>query len=294
MRVDLRSLEMLLAIAEHGSIGAASRALAVSQPAVSTRMRELERRTRLALVERTPRGSRLTTVGATLADWAKDVLAASDRLEAGVNALRANRNSELRLSASMTVAEYLLPRWLTELANRSPATSVALRVHNSADVARQVLSGDADVGFVEGVSVPTGLARRVVARDELVVVVGRRHPWARRRRGLRLDEIAGAALVLRESGSGTRETLDRALARAGIEITPRLVLASTAAIKSAVEAGEGVSVLSRLTLVEELRSGRLVELSVPDLDLRRSLRAIWPSGLPLPEPAVELLRCAVA
>lgn len=293
MRSDLRSLEMLLAIAEHGSIGGAARALAVSQPAVSTRIRELESRTRLALVERTPRGSRLTTVGATLADWAKDVLAASDRLEAGVNALRANRNSELRLSASMTVAEYLLPRWLTELAHRSPATSVALRVHNSADVARQVLAGDVELGFVEGVSVPTGLARRVVARDELVVVVGRRHPWARRR-GLRLDEVAAAALVLRESGSGTRETLDRALTRAGIEITPRLVLASTAAIKSAVETGDGISVLSRLAVTEELRAGRLVELPVPELDLRRSLRAIWTSGIRLPEPAAELLRCAVA
>ncbi|MQA78888.1 MAG: LysR family transcriptional regulator [Streptosporangiales bacterium] len=294
MRSDLRALEMLLAVAEQGSIGSAARELGVSQPAVSARIRDLERRTRLDLVERTPRGSRLTTVGATLADWARDVLVASDRLEAGVRALRATRNSELRLSASMTIAEYLLPRWLTELAHRSPSTTVALRVRNSRDVAADVMSGAADLGFVEGVGVPAQLRRHQVARDELVVVVGRRHPWARRRRPLPVTELATAALVLREPGSGTREALERTLARTGVDVAPRLVLASSAAIKSAVESGEGVTVLSRLVVADELHTGRLVAIDVEGLDMRRSLRAVWPSGVRLSEPATELLRCAGA
>lgn len=292
MRYDLRTLEMLLAVAERGSIGAAARELGVSQPAVSTRIRELERRTRLALVERTPRGSTLTTIGATVADWARDVVVASDRLEAGIGALRATRNSELRLSASMTIAEYLLPRWLTELAHREPATRVALQVRNSTEVAKDVLAGTADLGFVEGVRVPAGLRGQVVARDELVVVVGRRHPWSRRRRPVRIGDLADAPLVLREPGSGTREALERALARAGTTATPQLVLGSSAAIKTSIESGEGVSVLSRLVVAGELDSGRLLAIPVDGLDLRRSLRAIWPTGTRLIEPAAALLRCA--
>lgn len=294
MRSDLRALEMLLAVAERGSIGAAARELGVSQPAVSARISDLERRMRLDLVERTPRGSRLTIVGATVADWARDVLVASDRLEAGALALRATRDSELRLSASMTIAEYLLPRWLTELAHRSPDITVALRVRNSRDVADDVTSGAADLGFVEGVGVPSELRRQQVARDELVVVVGRRHPWARRRRSTPVAELAAAALVLREPGSGTREALERALGKAGVDVAPRLVLASSAAIKSAVESGEGVTVLSRLVVADELRAGRLVAVDVDGLDMRRSLRAVWPSGVRLSQPARELLRCARA
>lgn len=292
MRSDLRALEMLLAVAERGSIGAAARELGVSQPAVSARIGDLERRTRLDLVERTPRGSRLTTIGATVADWARDVLVASDRLEAGVLALRATRNSELRISASMTIAEYLLPRWLTELAHRLPATTVALQVRNSRDVANDVMSGTADLGFVEGIGVPAGLRRQQVARDELVVVVGRGHPWARRRRPVPVTELSAAALVLREPGSGTREALERSLARAGVKVVPRLVLASSAAIKSAVGSGESVTVLSRLVVADELHTGRLVSVAVDGLDMKRSLRAVWPSGAQLSEPAEELLRCA--
>lgn len=291
MRCDLRTLEMLLAVAERGSIGAAARELGVSQPAVSARIRDLERSTKLALVERTPRGSRLTTIGATVADWARDVVVASDRLEAGIGALRATRNSELRLSASMTIAEYLLPRWLTELAHRSPTTRVALQVRNSTEVARDVLAGTADVGFVEGVRLPAGLRSQVVARDELVVVVGRRHPWSRRRRKVRVEDLAGASLVLREPGSGTREALERALTRTGATVQPQLVLGSSAAIKTSIESGEGVSVLSRLVVADELAAGRLVAVPVDGLDLRRSLRAIWPTGTRLIEPAAELLRC---
>lgn len=286
----MRALETLLAVAELGSIGAAARRLRVSQPAATARVRALERTTRLGLIERTPRGSRLTPAGATVADWAREVISASDRLETGIEALRAERNSELRLSASMTVAEYLLPRWLAELARRAPETGVALRVRNSRDVAQDVFNGVADLGFVEGMHVPGGVRRRVVERDELVVVVGPRHRWVRRQQPVPAVELAGAGLVLREPGSGTRETLERVLDRAGVSVAPRSVLGSTAAIKAAVEAGDGVAVLSGLTVAAEVDTGRLVAVPT-ELDLRRTLRAIWPVGGRLSEPAAELLRC---
>jgi molybdate transport repressor ModE-like protein len=294
MRTDLRSLEMLLAVAEYGSIGAAARALDVAQPSVTDRLRRLEGHLGLALVVRSPRGSRLTDEGVAVADWAREVIGASDQLEAGVAALRRGHDSQLRVSASLTVAEYLLPRWLADLRLRSPDTGVALRMCNSQQVARDVLDGSADLGFIEGPRTTGGLRAWVVAVDDLVIVVAPGHPWARRRRPLGVAELAEAPLIAREKGSGTRDTLDHALIRAGAHrtATPRLELGSTSAIKTAVLTGQGVGVLSRFAISDDIRGGRLREVAVEDVDLRRRLRAIWRAGSRLSGPAADLANCA--
>lgn len=215
VRTDLRSLEMLLAVAEHGSIGAAARAMDVRQPSVTDRLQRLERQLGLTMLERSPRGSRLTADGTVVAHWARDILAASDRLEAALAAMRREHDSQLRVSASMSIAEYLVPKWLTDLQQSRPDVSVSLRVGNSQQVIDDVLRSDADVGFVEGVVVPSGLHQRVFANDELVVVVAPAHPWVRRRQPITIDEFAVTPLIVREHGSGTRETLAHALAAAG-------------------------------------------------------------------------------
>jgi molybdate transport repressor ModE-like protein len=293
MRTDIRSLEMLLAVAEHGSIGAAARVLHVRQPSVTDRLQRLERQLQLTLLERSPRGSRLTADGAVVADWARDILAASDRLESGLAALRREHSSQLRVSASMTIAEHLVPRWLTGLQQSQPDVSVSLRVGNSQQVIDDVLREDADLGFVEGVTIAPGLRQRVFATDELVVVVGPAHPWARRRRPVTVDELALTPLIVREHGSGTRETLAQAFAEAGRDPRlPQLELGSTSAIKAAVLAGQGVSVLSRLAAADELASGRLHKVPVTGLGLHRQLRLIWREGTTLTGAAAELARRA--
>lgn len=292
-RTDLRSLEMLLAVAEHGSIGAAARALNLRQPSVTDRVQRLERRLHLTLLERSPRGARLTADGATVADWARDLLAASDRLEAGIAALRRQQDSQLRVSASMTISEYLVPRWLTELRTSAPDISVALRVGNSQQVAEDVLHDRADLGFVEGLRVPPGLRQRVFATDQLVVVVGPSHPWTRRRRPVTVAELAETPLIVREHGSGTRETLTQALAETGRDaLVPQLELGSTAAIKAAVLSGQGVSVLSQLAAADDIASGRLRTVPVADLDLRRRLRVVWRNNTTLTGAAADLVRRA--
>lgn len=293
-RTDLRSLEVLLAVAEHGSIGAAARALDMRQPSVTDRLQRLERHLHLDLVRRTARGSVLTSEGSAVADWAREVVAASDRLESGVAALRARHDSQLRVAASMTIAEYLVPRWLAELASTAPETSVSLRMRNSAQVAEEVTRGDADLGFVESPRLPVGLHKRTFAEDELVLVVGPQHPWRRRRRAVGPAELVSAALIVREQGSGTRDALERALTKAGHPHgAARLELASTAAIKSAVLAGQGVGVLSRLAVADDVAGGRLHAVPVDGIDLRRKLRIVWRAGTKLVGPAGELASCAL-
>ncbi|MGW2487228.1 LysR family transcriptional regulator [Streptomyces sp. NPDC001606] len=283
---DLAALELLLAVARLGSLGAAARELGITQPAASSRIRSMERQLGVALVDRSPRGSRLTDAGALVTDWAGRVVEAAAAFDAGARALRDRRDSRLRVAASMTIAEYLLPGWLLALHAERPDTAVSLLAGNSAKVAELLLAGEADLGFVEGLTVPSGLDSTVIAHDRLIVVTAPGHPWARRRRPLTARELAETPLILRERGSGTRQVLDAAL---GGPARPLIELSSTTAVKASAVSGAGPSVLSELVVKEELAMRRLVSIPVEGVALRRDLRAVWPTGHRPAGPARELL-----
>ncbi|MFI2349995.1 LysR family transcriptional regulator [Streptomyces sp. NPDC019443] len=286
---DLGALELLLAVARHGSLGRAARELGITQPAASSRIRSMERQLGVALVDRSPRGSRLTDAGALVTDWALRVVEAAEAFDAGAQALRGRRDSRLRVAASMTIAEYLLPGWLIALRAGRPGTAVSLLAGNSAVVAQRLLAGEADLGFVEGLSVPDGLDGAVIGHDRLLVVVAPSHPWARRRAPLTAAELAAAPLILRERGSGTRQVLDSALSDCGGLAEPLLELASTTAVKAAAVSGAGPAVLSELAITEELTARRLTSIPLASVDLRRALRAVWPTSHRPTGPARDLL-----
>ncbi|MGI5498663.1 LysR family transcriptional regulator [Lentzea sp. CA-135723] len=290
---DLTSFDLLLSVAELGSIGRAAQAHGMSQPSVSERLRTLEARVGLTLLERTPRGARLTTAGQLVAGWAAQVISRAADLDAGITSLRADRQSHLRIAASLTVAEYLLPAWLIALRQVSPDTATVLSAGNSVHVAEQVLADRADLGFIESTDVPAGLATRVVARDELVLVVAPGHPWARRRR-VTAAKAAATPLASREPGSGTRQAWEHALKAAGVteSADPLLEMSSTTAIKAAAIGGIGPAVLSIHTVAADIAARTLVRVEVGDVDLHRALRAVWPSGTTPRGPASDLLTIA--
>jgi molybdate transport repressor ModE-like protein len=283
---DLGALELLLAVARLGSLGRAARELGITQPAASSRIRSMERQLGVALVDRSPRGSRLTDAGALVADWARRIVEAAEAFDVGAQALRTRRDSRLRVAASMTIAEYLLPRWLIALRAQRPDTAVSLLAGNSAAVAERLLADEADLGFVEGLSVPMGLEEAVVAHDRLIVVTAPGHPWARRRRPLTAAELASTPLILREEGSGTRQVLDAAL---GGLARPLLELSSTTAVKASAVSGAGPAVLSELAVGEELAARRLVSVPVEGVRLDRALRAVWRTGHRPAGPGRDLL-----
>jgi DNA-binding transcriptional LysR family regulator len=290
---DLTSYDLLLSVAELGSIGRAAKAHGMSQPSASERLRTLEARVGVALLERTPRGARLTTAGQLVAGWAAPVLARAGDLDAGITSLRADRQSHLRIAASLTVAEYLLPTWLIALRTVSPDTATVLTAGNSVHVAEQVLAERADLGFIESTDVPSGLTSRIVAKDELVVVVAPGHSWAKRRR-VTAVKAAATPLVSRESGSGTRQAWERALRTAGIgeSAGALLEMSSTTAIKAAAIGGIGPAVLSIHAVEADLATRALIRVEVSDLDLHRALRAVWPAGRTPRGPASDLLTIA--
>lgn len=289
---DLAALDLLDSIAELGSLGQAAARHAISQPAVSLRMSQLERRLGLTLLMRTPAGTRLTPAGERVVTLSRQVLAEARAMMTGVEALVAAESSHLRVAASLTVAEHLLPGWLAALHRESPDVVLSVEVTNSAKVLDRVREGVADVGFVEGHEhrLP-GLASVAVRSDRLVVVVDPRHPWARRQTPLTGTELADTELIVREAGSGTREILMDGLTPFG-GIRSRLELGSSAAILEAARRGEGPAVLSALAVAADVDAGRLVAVATEGIDLTRVLRAVWPETRPLAPLAERLLNLA--
>ncbi|MFJ4171285.1 LysR substrate-binding domain-containing protein [Paenarthrobacter sp. NPDC089714] len=294
-RPDLTALEILVLVAETGSLGAAARRVGMAQPNASRALARLERQLGLTLVIRTPAGSRVTNEGEVVTAWAREALGAMDRMILGARSLAEEQAAHLTVAASLTIAEYLAPRWLARFRRAHTDLHVSLAVGNSGEVLEQVAARQVPLGFVETPALPRTVASTTVARDELVVVVGTTHPWARRRTPVDPQELTAADLVLREVGSGTRDTLVRALERSGTPLPEaRLELASTVAVKAAAAEGAAVAVLSELAVTAELATGQLVAVPVQGLDLTRSLRAVW---LPERRPdgsAAELIRIAKA
>jgi DNA-binding transcriptional LysR family regulator len=286
---DLDALDLLVTVGEMGSISAAATAHHVTQPAASMRLRSLERALGLQLLERARTGSRLTPAGAATVEWAGVVLHAVQALLAGTMTLRNDERSHLRLGASLTVAEYLVPSWLRRLATAMPEVGVSLEMGNSTHVVEMLAHNEVDLGFIEGPSFPPHLRSRDICADRLVIVVGKGHPWARRRRPLAAAELARTPTVLRERGSGTRGNLTLALAEQGLEVRPLLELGSTTAIKAATAAGTGPAILSALAVEVELQSGQLVAVDCPELSLQRTIRAVWTSTRSLSAPAIRLI-----
>jgi DNA-binding transcriptional LysR family regulator len=268
---DLTALDLLNSIAELGS--------QVTQPAVSMRMRQLERRLDLTLLERGPAGTRLTADGQRVLTACRKVLAETEILMATAAALRSDTPSRVQVAASLTIAEYLIPGWIRILTSEFPQLGLSLDVVNTASVIERVRNGFADIGFIEGVeSGLAGLDESIVGQDKLEVVVAPSHPWARRTVPISPAELAASDIITREPGSGTREVLEASLAPWG-GVRSRVVMGSTGALLGAARRGGDPAVLSQIAVATDIAEGQLVAVLIDGLDLSRVFKAVWrPQG----------------
>lgn len=287
---DLAALDLFLSVVQLGSMSRAASAHFITQPSASSRLRTLERQLGITLLERSPTGSRPTPEGSVVAGWAEGVLQAAEQLATGVAALKAEATGLLRVAASFTVAEYLLPPWLENFFRNRPDDSVALEVANSAAVLERLKTGTTDLGFIESPLPTPTMNEQVVAHDELITVVSTKHPWTRRD-SIPIEALATTPLVLREKGSGTREALEEELLRLGFGApTSVLDLGSTSAVRVAVMTGSSPTVISRIAVQDDIEAGSLVEIEIPGLQIERRLRAVWPKRADLPPLASSLLK----
>ncbi|NKS03950.1 LysR family transcriptional regulator [Rhodococcus hoagii] len=268
---ELAALDVLVAVGRLGSMGAAGREHGLSQQAVSARVRSAERQLGLRVFDRGAGGVQPTAEGALILEWASAILDSAEEMASGVAALRGERDANLTVAASMTIAEYLVPGWTVAMRRKYPNVVTSVRLLNSTDVAAQVRAGEADLGFVEGPTAPDGLRAVEVAHDELVVIVPPDHKWIARA-PIDPSELAATPLIQREPGSGTRTTLEHAVPGC---VDPLLELTSCTAVKAAVVAGNAPAVVSSLAVEADLHDGRLASVPVQGLRMPRRLLAVW-------------------
>lgn len=266
MRLTLRQLEVFAAIARCGSVSRAAEELSLSQSAASAALAELERAYDVQFFDRAGKRLRLNDLGRSVLARANELLDRAQELEA---ALQADAlPGELKVGATLTIGNYLGAAIVGEYQRRHPGSRVALTIENTAEVIARVAAFQLDLGLVEGRCQDPDIDVIHWGDDALMVFAAPAHPLAKKRRITPAD-LAAADWILREPGSGTRDTFERAAHGVLREVKVKMELSQAEAIKHAVASGLGIGCISRLALRDDFRLGRLVALKTPFLDMRR-------------------------
>ncbi len=290
--LNLNLLRIYRVVLDQGSFSRAAETLSITQSAVSRAVQELERQLGMPLLERRARGVVPTEAGALLGEHARRIFAHEQVALEALNELRDLRRGRLSIGASSTIGIYLLPSMLGEYHRLYPGIELFLDIGNTQQVMEHLRSYRIEVAYVEGPVASDEHVQIVPWRDdELVVIAAPDHPLAQRTDLVAADLIA-MPFVLREPGSGTREVMEQALAARGIAIRPVMELGSTEAVKQAVSAGLGLSIVSWATIQMELDSARLVALDVADLSIRRQLSRAHVRDRPQSRALQEWLKLA--
>jgi DNA-binding transcriptional LysR family regulator len=283
-------VQVFRAVAEQASFRRAAEQLHISQPSVSQHVQLLEEELGTRLLDRTGAGIRITPAGELVLSFARRSSRLTQQVLAALARLEGQPGGELKLAASTTLAQYLLPRILGRFLKENPRIQLAVRSGNTEQVTGWVLNGDAELGLIEGPPSHKEVAVEHFLEDRLPLIVPRGHAWAAQQ--IPLATLAAAPLLMREHGSGTRRVIEQALRHAGLRLNQLQIvmeLDSTEAIVSGVEAGLGVGFVSEWAIRKELRLGTLALAQVAGLDIRRAFSMIRRTG-PVPAGAVAAFR----
>lgn len=273
-------LKVFVAVARNGSFTKAASELYISQPAVSKHIQELESDYQVRLFERKGNLNLLTTAGELLLSHADTILHDYKQMAFEMNLLTQNHAGELRIGASTTIAQYLLPAPLSLFIRKFPDIKVTLLTANSTDIERALTTGRIDIGLVEGCRRQPALHYTPFMRDELVVVTSTRGAFASLGE-ITLEQLQQLPLVIRESGSGSLEVLEDALSHHNLKLSSfkvLLQLGSTEGIKRFLETSDAVGIISIAALSQELLSNRLKVVDVSDFSCERTFTFVRNQG----------------
>jgi DNA-binding transcriptional LysR family regulator len=262
--MTLEQLRIFIAVAEREHVTRAAESLHLSQSAVSSAISLLEQQFGLNLFHRVGRGIVLTEAGRFLLPEARVMLARARSVEDAVKEFSSLTRGRITIHASQTISSYFLPPRLARFHAIYPGIELVVVAANTAQVARAVMHGEAELGFVEGPISDPQLAVEPVGTDEMMIVIPPQHPWARKAT-LTPEDLVSETWVLREDGSGTRSVMADALAALGVDpqkLRISIALPSNEAVRVAVEGGVGTTVLSSLVCADSLAAGKLVRACV--------------------------------
>lgn len=271
--MDFQRLAVFRAVARRLSFSRAADELHLSQPAISKHIQQLEAELGVALFHRVGKRVELTDAGRIVADYAQRVSVLTEEVRRVLGELAGVQRGYLRLGASTTPGLYLLPQLLARFRRQFPGVETTLTITNSADVARRVLAGEFDLGFVGAPIETPGMQVRPFADDEIVLIVPPEHPLTRRR-VLVPELLSQETFVVREPGSATRQIAEARLARLNVSPKRKLEMTGCEAVKRAVAAGLGVAFVSRHAIALEVAQKAVSVPEISELRFARQLSLI--------------------
>ncbi|HUE96660.1 MAG TPA: selenium metabolism-associated LysR family transcriptional regulator [Longimicrobiaceae bacterium] len=274
--MDSHKLKVFCAVVQVRSFSEAAKLLNLSQPAVSLQVRALEQTCEAVLFDRSSRVLKLTPTGELVHRYAQRILALHAEMDAEVNALAGQIKEELSIGASTTAGNYLLPHVIVAFRKLHPKVKMDLKVGNTKEVVRLLTAGDIALGIVEGDVSREGVTVETLVRDELVLIMAPEHPWATRR-SIPVADLIGEQVIFREPGSGTRQIVEKRLHERHLSVEDlkiSMVLGNTEAIKTAVEQGMGVAIVSAWAVRKEVKQGTIHAARFSDIRFDREFSLI--------------------
>lgn len=267
--MNLYQFEVFCAVVSAKSISKAARKLHLSQPAVSQQIQAMESYYNVTLFNRSPQGVSLTDPGNLVYDYAQKFIALFSDLEHNLDKLMGVENQNLVIGASTTIGNYSIPCSLWAFKQKNPKANLRLEIKNSTDISMGVVNNHYDLGLIEG-EIDTGsLIKRKIAEYPLIIITPNQEPWSNMT-GISLSEIVKSPIISREKEAGTRMTFEKVLSEKNIdrsELSIITEMTSISAIKSAVEAGLGISFCLDIAVQKEIKQGSLLALPINDLQV---------------------------
>lgn len=290
--MNFHQLHIFYTVAERGSFSAAAQALHMSQPAVTMQVQSLEEYFGTKLLIRSTKRMELSEAGRTLLPFARKSLELSQETDAAMAAFSNKLQGRLQLGASLTIGEYVLPRLLGPFGREYPDISIMLKVMNTTQILEEIAGHQLNFGLIEAPVEHPDMVLDSVMEDELKLIVPSGHPLATRKDAIYLEDVLKYPFVLREKGSGTRKVMEDVLLKRGYDpesIQTVMELGSTGAVKSAVEEGLGITMLSTSTVKHETALGLVKMIDIADASFKRNFYSIQLRSALLPMSAMTFL-----
>lgn len=276
--ITLQQMETLIYLVEEGSFSRAARKMFLTQPSLTKHIKNLEESVDARIINRGGRGISLTPEGNILYDYAKRILKLRDDAREKILRIKENESGNIFISASTIPATYILPGLLSDFKKVYPDIRIYIQVNDSEETLQMVLDNQAEIGFIGKKASNKRLNIERLWQDRLVLAVPFDHPW-HKKRYVTIDEVSKTPFIIRERGSATRESLDEYLCQnTDISLSRFNVvceMGSSEAVKEAIMAGLGVSILSVYAISRELKDGRLIEIPIKDCDIQRHFYLIY-------------------
>lgn len=271
--MNIESLKIFCLVVEEKSISRAAKLSYITQPAVTRQMQQLEEFYGLSLFYRANNEVNVLEPGEALYRVAKTIIQDYEHSVELMETYKDNHKFTLTVGASLTIGEYLLPKLFEAFKKEYPNGSLYLKTDSTTDILKKIEQNEVHIGIVEGEIPETKLEVDIFMEDELILIVGPSHSWSKRKEGVYLKEIVNEHLIRRQSESELRIRVEKELAQHEIidKLESYFEVETTQAIKSAVEAGTGISFISRMAVEKEIAIGDLVEIPLKDATITRNI-----------------------